>query len=404
MRSWFLSLAVLFTFCLTISTLAKDKIIAVASQVSGNVFYMSGGKTQVIKVGTHIPSQAEIFTEVGARLSINDYYDHLYHLSGSGHITLHRNLLELKSGYLWTQTKSYDDKFGPLRIVTSNAEISYEEGEGIISFDNALGKTQLLSVKGNFVLKNSLEKYMVTDVAEGKFSFIDASYQEGAPRIPTSVGYGSFKKMTKLFAGVAPLSSQSHSFSRDGKDDNVQVTRTVASTGAVQTNFEKALLLNKGLYKEKSPSTSQGTIHFVSNREHRLEKESKQVRLKLLQQYQDKIAHMKKKVVKKKWRPSYGKRSQVTVRVFGAPKYKKASKIIRITTKSPSRSKSHKKTSRRMPASIKPSTMTAQTMQKSSRFEDKLTREYGKQMRHKSELNSLIDELQSVDADYKKNY
>ena len=46
-------------------------------------------------------------------------------------------------------------------------------------------------------------------VAEGNFSFIDYSYEEGAPRDPTPVGEKTYKQLVTMFKGVTPLDKKS---------------------------------------------------------------------------------------------------------------------------------------------------------------------------------------------------
>ena len=72
---------------------ASNKLIVVVSEVKGNAFYSLGGKTKVLKEGVHLPASAEIFTEVGSQIAFNDYYDHVFYLSGGAHLIVYPNLI-----------------------------------------------------------------------------------------------------------------------------------------------------------------------------------------------------------------------------------------------------------------------------------------------------------------------
>jgi hypothetical protein len=388
--------------CLAPVLSAQAKVVAVVSSVKGNAFYMHAGKTLLLRAGVHLPSQSEIFTEIGAQVTLNDYYDHVFHLSGSGHITIHQNLVELKAGYLWAQVKSYDANYGPMRIVTANSSVEFTEGEGVISFDNITSKTQLLTVKGSFLLKNTLQEFIETDVEEGKFSFIATNFNDGRPRTPTAVGYKSYKKITGLFTGVVPLGDLKNIAHKSNmKPKEPYRARSIASTQTVSA-FEEALTGQK-------ESAHSGKVLFVKTRSKERAASDKLKREKLLSAYSksslSKPIFVKKKKVKK-WKASYAGKSEVKVRIFGQGNSTSrgiasiSKPIVKKSKRSAVLVKAIKKVSpvkTRMPASV------SDTVSKSA-FEGKLTSEYKNQMRHKSELNGLIDELKSVDSDYQKNY
>src|SRR6056300_417192 len=80
---------------------AKD--IAVIQNLFGNVFMFNDGKVKTLKKGDVIQDLSEIVTEEGAQVSFSDFYDHVYHLAGSGNVKFYNKALELKKGYLWLQ-------------------------------------------------------------------------------------------------------------------------------------------------------------------------------------------------------------------------------------------------------------------------------------------------------------
>ena len=89
----------LASFLLSLSVYAKAPR-GVVSATKGNVFLLANGTMKELHIGDYLYEFDEVFTEIGASATIQDYYDNQYHLSGSGHVRIMNRLVELKSGYL----------------------------------------------------------------------------------------------------------------------------------------------------------------------------------------------------------------------------------------------------------------------------------------------------------------
>ena len=76
---------------------AKKKKLGVVEEVWGNVFLVEEGKTKQLRAGDYLYDFSEVMTEEGAQVSFSDYYDHQFHLAGSGHIKM---ILSLVFGLL----------------------------------------------------------------------------------------------------------------------------------------------------------------------------------------------------------------------------------------------------------------------------------------------------------------
>jgi len=326
--------------------------VATVSALTGRAFVSLDGRTQSLKVGDQVPSFAEVFTEVGAQVTLSDYFDHKYHLAGSGHIQFLNKSLQLKEGYLWVQ--SFQDRH-TFSVQTANAIALFKRGEGIVSFDSVSGRSQLLVKKGQFDYANSLNPFFTQTVSEGLFSFVITDQDEGAPRAPTPIGYQSFKQIVALFKDV------------QSESDNNAPARNVAS------------VVEAPNWQEMQPAHAVAPKPTVDP--------AMEVQLKEL--YAPKLAP--KKVVKK-WQPTYEKKSGAKVRIFGSP------------SKGPTRtvaSETPKKPSSRTPASVG---SMAPEIKQNDVFESKLMQEYKNQMRHSQETNKLINELKSFDQDYVQGY
>lgn len=422
------ALKVLFLFVvlsLTPIQVAYGKIIAVVSSLQGKAFTTYKGQTKILKVGDHIQREAEVFTEIGGQLSLNDYYDHVYHLAGGGHIALYNNLVELREGYFWVQSLKYDPLHGPLRVTTANSVVENREGECIVSFDGHSGKTQLLAIKGDFVFKNALMEMKNLTLGEGQFSFIHNDHEEGRPRKATPIGYSSYQKVTGLFGGVQPFGEKKPTGLKtrlttapDPKASAQaapQTKREIASTpsGNPENAFEAALMGKKpsSSNAKKYPGpvadtaqTNNGKITVLRLRDPASKKQSEE---SVLNYYEEKLKALSRPAPKKKWSPTYQVKSGVPVKVFGAKKpgqrlpasVRKKPAVIKVKPGS-GRVDTKKSASSRTPASLGKMLPKIKT----NAFESQMLKQYKKQMRHDQEVNDLIDQLQSIDMDYKKEY
>ena len=342
----------------------------------------------------HLSAQTEIITEVGAQVSINDYYDHIYHLSGAGHIIVHRNLVELKEGYLWVKSLVYDELKGPMRVNTANAIAENETGEGIISYDSYSGKTQILTVKGGFVFRNSLNEYQNVSLTEGQFSFIQNEHEKGSPRRPTPIGYASYQKVTSLFSGVEAMDKTAMKRQRTyPTTQSVKIKQRVpvSNTASISDPFAKVL----GEANFVKPKAAAGHTTVIKLRSPASVKKNEGA---LLNYYQKKVKKLAAPKPKKKWKPSYkSNKSSVPVVIYGASSTRKKSQRYPASIAPTQKPRVRKA---RTPASV--GAMLPEV--KASPFESALGRQYKKQMRHDKQVNDLINQLKSIDMDYKKDY
>ena len=374
---------------------AWAKTVAMVHAVRGNTFAIYEEKTWVLKPGDMIPDFAEVYTEEGAQITFSDYYDHKFHLSGSGHVKLLKGLVDLKSGYLWVQVLSPNRQS---YVQTANARLSYKTGEGILSFDSVEGKTQFLSIKGNFSFGNILQEHMQVNVSEGHFSFISKDHEEGLPRNPTPIGFDSYNKITSLLQGVRPLSDNSKEqeqrlwdFRKLSAEKRVlnsskeDVAREVASVEASESGKagQKENLKGKLIYRKiKAPLA--------------------QMNFDLNHFYEGKIKKIKKREKIERAKRRREGPSGVVVKVYGSPYSSKSrvpasSKVKKSSRKPASFLKSPKI---KMPLVINPQVV----IKPAGDFESSLVDQYKRQMRHDEEVNRLIEDLQNYDKDYKQNY
>lgn len=405
--------------------------MAMVGNVKGNVFVHHGGKTKKLKVGDHIHNFSEIFTEVGSQVSFSDYFDHQYHLAGSGHVKINGKKMELKNGYLWLQSFNREEAF---TIETANAHVNYMYGESVVSFDSYKGKSQIMTISGRWNFSNKFEKWRTSTLQDGQFSFISKDYENGSPRQPTPIGQGSYKKVVGLFGNVKTLDQQA---SRDFQihaavpkndtykkpttpmvktksrsvasvvegdqfpsraattDSSTDLIREIAAGGKATTEVTPTYKPVKKWKPTKTTATSSEKESFMNYYNYRL----KQMKPKKKKVVKNKVDYTKKSGAKVyvfggDW--NEGTQKDGDIRIYNKKRYDAAQKV----TQAPVVKKVVKQ---RAPASV-PKKSHANREAPADVFESSLRREYKKQTRHTDEVNDLIRELQSYDQDYQRSY
>lgn len=368
---------IILNFLLIFGVSAKSPSYVI-QELKGKAFFMLEGKPKQLKKGMRIGTPLEVFTEVGAEVSLSDYHDHLYHISGSSHALLHQRNLKLNEGYLWVQV--LQESSSPFRVLTPNGTLDYTHGEVIISYDSNQGKTQVLSLSGTHHFKNLVQDFMVTDVKEGHFSFIDLDLNNGQPRNPTPIGYGSFQKVTSLFDKVEPVHQSI-------------LTQRPSSSRVVKNNKRATASVNVSAFESALQDIKQEDKEFKEIPVLKIPQSKAVVDSTELMKLYKKSVEGAHKTTRRKRHPSskrnyqqYKHKSNVKVRVFGSSAYNFLKE-------------DKSETKKREPSSLK-----RKEKKNYSDFERSLQRNYKTQTRHPEEVNSLIKELESVSMDYQEQY
>lgn len=384
MKKLYKNLKSSFILCVLLTgfQLHAQNVVAVVSSVRGDAFVTHNNRTVALKSGQHLYDFSEITTGVGSQISLNDYFDHRYHLAGGGHIKLTKRTIELVRGYFWVQTLGNQNQ--GFTIQTANAILNQAPGEGIIAFDVASNRTDFLALKGFFTFRNLQDANYVTQVKTGQFSFI-ASEEGISPRNPTAVGKNSLMQIFSLFEDVKSL---------DGADMPGSSLREMLATDDRIAPTQKIPAPSRAPASASGPakrSTPMGHVIFLPlERNPELVKE----REGLLDSYMDGKPDQKTRPSRSPARVQPERETPVQVRVFGAPALKQVA---------PSRA----------PASVKPTQVEKMLMQQrvpasvkqqEDAFESSLVEQYKKQMRHTDEVNQLIRDLKNYEMDYSTGY
>lgn len=345
--------------------------IGSVKSISGDAFLTFENKTLLLKQGDQIPLGGEVITEEGSQLSLMDFHDRVFHLSGGAHFKMGRNTSELKSGYLWVQSfQEFKDHF----IKTANSKLSFRDGEAVLSYDTISGRTQAMVINGNFDLSNLMEDYMKLALSSGQFSFIDMNYENGSPRRPTQIGFTSYKKVTSLFSGVKPFTEQFQ--------QKKEVARAIASV------------------EESAPKTSESKVMFIRSKIDKIDP-IEGGPFAIEKEISERIAERRPASVVTEVRkaPAIKNNSNMKVRIIGMPS---ASKVEAPAARAPASQKPAAPSSLIRQLNRKPASV--QRVNTFNKFEESVKGQYDKKTRHPKEVNSLIDELKNFKQDYQQNY
>ncbi len=354
--------------------------VAMVTALKGRAFVFHEGKTSTLSTGDSIEDFSEVLIEEGAQISMADYFDHRYHISGSGHVRFMRRLIDLKRGSLWVQTLTPGQSG---QVQTANARADHDGAEFMISFDPATGKTQMLTVEGMVQFANLLEEDFVMMVKEGQFSFIDKEYENGRPRTATEIGQQSFKKLLSLYPGIFPLKGEYYLFPKE----------TTAQLGGDKIERAVASVETPVAVAPRAPATSGDEGSFIYRK---LPEKIEVKNFDVDGFHKSKLEVIRKNTPVKKWAPSYDRPSKLKINIFQAGSTHKSVK------KAPAPD-----ASKRAPASLVGKASGAmvneinpQVIIPDNNFESELSHEYKRQMRHSNEVNRLIEDLKNYESDY----
>lgn len=208
MKTFRTKLKISLTLALAFSALSVwAKPIAQIQEVRGLAFVITpNGTTKRIQAQDLIDERAEILVEEGTQVSLNDYYNTTYHLTGGTHMKFFDRSIQLKKGKTWVKAGSRV----PLSMTTANGNVEYTAGQFIATFNQTNNRSQILVVQGDVDVTNILDKDLRHTVGQGNFTVIDPEVDDGIPRVPTKVGMASLNSALKEFEmpTAAPVPTQ----------------------------------------------------------------------------------------------------------------------------------------------------------------------------------------------------
>lgn len=356
---------IFITSLLLFSVNAIASPVARVIEVTGNAFvFTEGNSPKTLKYGSKIADMSEVMVEDGSLLSIVTDRGHIIYLTGGSLLKFANSVTELKNGQVWV--KAEGDLSQGLAF-TGNSIVNFTEGEFIYSFDNVNGKTQLLVLTGDAQFSNKIEPELKIKVPAGHFSFVEQKFEKSLPRTPTKVGLDSYKSFKKLFVGFKTIDGSSHdqlwgvpvSQKRAVASVNDQFTRTVKTPKQKIVVPGKITIIRSASRKRMPASAGPADYYNTFQKTNRT------------------------KSVKRVFKT-------VPVKYFGFSQKPKVS--------------SSSRDRERVPASVRKMNFIKELSSPKNNFEKSLDQKIRKNPRHKSEVNSLIEDLKSYKQDYKKQY
>jgi len=357
----------IFFLLISFSSFGKD--VARIIDLKGNAFsFNKSGHASQVYNGQHLKDLTELMVEDGSQITIINFYEHTFHISGGSHIRFMNKIIEVKSGQIWVHSENEKHQFS---IQTANAVSEFNKAEFILSYNNNEGHSQLLVLGGNVNFYNAIENHLKYTVPAGKFSIISKNYSNGMPRRPTLVGFNSFENIISSFDGVSP---QDHSISKMIKTQTFEKSKNKLKRSIASTSEEELPIGNNS--EEKYPD---GKIIYYKTYESSIDRDIASSNTPSVMKYyqKKKDEEHKRKMAN---RPRY-----IKVRKFSLPEKSKV-----------------KMEQKRLPASVIESRKLIYEIEND--FEKTLVDEFAKQKRHPNEVNQLINDLQSLNKDLDLQY
>jgi hypothetical protein len=282
-----LKLIFLASYMVSIFSFANESSIGRIVALSGGGFVSVNGQTKEMRKGMEIYPNSEVVIEHNGSATFADNKNHLFHFGNSTSVAITERGIDLRSGDMWIQSK---DQSGSFKVGTANSLTELTFGEAILTYETSNGKTQLLVLNGAIKFSNLKTQDLNLTVSEGNFSFIDYSYDEGAPRDPTPVGNKTYHAMIDSFKGVNPMdknteklfrgnentkSSSEHVAKNDEGHSEVKaakngkiISREIASVKNSDLETYKASLFEKNVAKKSKmnyKSHSKSLIKKIAN-------------------------------------------------------------------------------------------------------------------------------------------
>ena len=227
-------LSVLAVLILPTLTFAASVQFGRVVDIKGSAFVSYEGQTHEIKKGETLFVNSEINIEHGGQVTFTDNADHQFHMGNASTAAIYAGKVELRSGDVWVQSINKTDEY---TLTSANATVNYTGGEAILSYDSVKGKTQLMVINGLMKFSNLRTPELNLTVAEGNFSFVDPSFEEGMPRDPTPVGEKTYGQLVAMFPGVAPMDKHSAEIFKNQKS---APQRSIASAPEAPAHHEAA--------------------------------------------------------------------------------------------------------------------------------------------------------------------
>lgn len=229
-------LSILAVLILPTLTFAASVQFGRVVDIKGSGFISYEGQTHEIKKGEILYVNSEINIEHAGQVTFTDNADHQFHMGNSSTAALYAGKLELRSGDVWVQSINKTDEY---LLTSANATVNYTGGEAILSYDSVKGKTQLMVINGLMKFSNLRTPELNLTVAEGNFSFVDPSFEEGMPRDPTPVGEKTYGQLVSIFPGVSPMDKHSAEIFK-GNGTGKKAERSIASAPEAPAHHEAA--------------------------------------------------------------------------------------------------------------------------------------------------------------------
>lgn len=246
-----LSSKFLIAFFVT-ANLAYASLVAKVHTLKGEAFVVHMGQTSLLKADADLEEGATILVSDDAAVTIGDFFDHRFNLSGGTHLSVSTKEMVLKKGAVWVQAPVARSS---VRVLTPNMIVNGQLGEWIVTYDVARRRTQMTAVMGESDVASPLEPAFKYAVSAGMFTLADPEHENGYPRSPTKIGYESLMKSLALFPGSKSRDAGIAQVQERVEAGQLAQVRAPASAAGVATSKGEIIFIQS---TERAPASLEG--------------------------------------------------------------------------------------------------------------------------------------------------
>jgi hypothetical protein len=205
----------LFVFLLFSAELFADTFGFINSVRKENAFLIFLDQSaSIAKNGDFLEAGSQLLIEEGGLVIFSDYFDHRYQISSGSLVKFKSEGFELLRGSLRIKTLAPSGKV--IKVETPNSIISFSDSEGVISYDQNIFQTDVVSFDGVFELRSKSNLNSSTDVSGGNSSFVRNGFQVGMASISSKTTPKELEKMASTFM-EAPNKGRAVASNKEGK-------------------------------------------------------------------------------------------------------------------------------------------------------------------------------------------
>ncbi len=234
---------------------AQARLVGKIHKVKGMAFMTHDGRTITLKEGMDIHQSAQIIVSDQAQVTLGDFNERRFHLTGGSSLILNQNEATLLAGSVWSQATAFSKNFV---LSSANMHMQSFKGEYVATYSPDTKKTQLTVISGEVNAASPKKPELRYGILAGHFTTAHEDHDEGYPRSPTQLGFSSLTNTLKMFPGVEAIDTSVASAQK-----KADIGREIASIGAEDSAKPEVLHIKSSFVERKIASVDTAQKYYL---------------------------------------------------------------------------------------------------------------------------------------------